>query len=271
MVERTRAHTRLSPRDIPGVRLTLDGLLPRPVELFLPAPLDTASSASLLVHFLGPSFIAVEAASRIDPRLIVASVSSSPGSSAYEQPFRGTDTWPRLLASIDSVLSARLGRKPPLRSIYLSAFSAGNGAVRAILADDAHAARIDGVLILDGIHTSYDPPRRVVAEGGRLDPSSLQALLRYARRAASGNARMIVTHSEVFPGTFASTTETADWLLEQLGLVRRPVLEWGPNGMQQLSVASEGRFTLFGYAGNSAPDHLDQLHAMPWLLAMLLR
>ena len=29
--------------------------------------------------------------------------------------------------------------------------------------------------------------------------------------------RVIITHSEIFPGTFASTTETADYLLAQLG------------------------------------------------------
>jgi vacuolar-type H+-ATPase subunit H len=51
----------------------------------------------------------------------------------------------------------------------------------------------------------------------------------------AGRKQMIVTHSEIFPGTFASTTETADWLLHALGLRRTPVLRWGPRGMQQLS------------------------------------
>jgi hypothetical protein len=82
--------------------------------------------------------------------------------------------------------------------------------------------------------------------------------------------RFLVTHSEIFPGTFASTTETADWLLHSLGLRRKPVLRWGPRGMQQLSAVRAGRFELLGFAGNSAPDHIDQLHAMPELLARLL-
>jgi hypothetical protein len=34
-------------------------------------------------------------------------------------------------------------------------------------------------------------------------------------------------------------------------------------GMQQLSAVDAGRFHLRGYAGNSAPDHVDHLHAMP--------
>ena len=78
-----------------------------------------------------------------------------------------------------------------------------------------------------------------------------------------------MTHSEIFPGTFASTTETADYLLKQLELTRRPVLKWGPMGLQQLSEARAGRFLLIGYAGNSAPDHVDQLHSLPVYLKWL--
>ena len=77
---------------------------------------------------------------------------------------------------------------------------------------------------------------------------------------------MLITHSEVFPGTFASTTETTDWLLRQLKLRRRPVLRWGPGGMQQLSEVRRGRLAVMGFAGNSAPDHMDHLHGMAtWL------
>ena len=85
----------------------------------------------------------------------------------------------------------------------------------------------------------------------------------------AGRKRLIVTHSEIFPGTYASTTETADYLLTQLGLKRRAVLKWGPMGMQQLSEARAGKFRILGYAGNSAPDHVDQLHSLPVLLKWL--
>ena len=60
-----------------------------------------------------------------------------------------------------------------------------------------------------------------------------------------------------------STTETADYLLQQLHLARRPVLKWGPMGLQQLSEARAGQFLLVGYAGDSAPDQVDQLHSVP--------
>ena len=80
-----------------------------------------------------------------------------------------------------------------------------------------------------------------------------------------------MTHSEIFPGTFASTTETADYLLRELGLHRTPVLRWGPRGMQQLSEVRAGGFELLGFAGNSAPDHIDQFQGMPEFLARMSR
>lgn len=80
---------------------------------------------------------------------------------------------------------------------------------------------------------------------------------------------MIVTHSEIFPGTFASTTETAGYLLSVLHLARRPLLRWGPMRTQQLNAARAGGFLLIGHVGNSAPDHVDQLHSLPEYLEWL--
>ena len=55
-------------------------------------------------------------------------------------------------------------------------------------------------------------------------------------------------------------------LVKQLGVRSRAVLKWGPMGMQQLSEASRGKFLVEGFAGDSAPDHVDQLHSLPvWL------
>jgi hypothetical protein len=156
-------------------------------------------------------------------------------------------------------------------AVVLTAFSAGHGAVRAILRDPANLARVAAVMLLDGMHTSYVPERTVLSDGGSLDVTNLSAFAELGRAALSGTKRFLVTHSEIFPGTYASTTETADWLLAELGLAREAVLKWGPRGMQQLSEVSAGGFMLNGYAGNSAPDHIDHFHAMPELLAKLLR
>lgn len=83
--------------------------------------------------------------------------------------------------------------------------------------------------------------------------------------------RLLITHSEIFPGTFASTTETTDYLVQTLGLARTAVLRWGPGGMQQLSEVRRGRFEIMGFAGNTAPDHIDQFHGMPEFLRRVER
>jgi hypothetical protein len=133
--------------------------------------------------------------------------------------------------------------------------------VRAILLVPENYARIHRVILIDGLHTDY-PSGKPGPTESTVDPEPLQIFLRFARDAVAGRKRMLVTHSEIFPGTFASTTETADYLLEQLGLHRREVVRRGPMGTQQLSDVRRGGFHLLGFAGNSAPDHVDQLHSL---------
>ena len=103
-----------------------------------------------------------------------------------------------------------------------------------------------------------------------LDTMNLLSLTNFARAAARGEKSMLIAHSEIFPGTFASTTETADWTIRALGLRRTAVLQWGPRGMQQLSEVRQRGFRVLGFAGTTAPDHIDQLHAMPELLKRVL-
>ncbi len=55
----------------------------------------------------------------------------------------------------------------------------------------------------------------------------------------------------------------AAFLLAQLALKRHAQLRQGLIGMQQLSAVDAGGFHLRGYAGSSAQDHVDLLHAKP--------
>ncbi len=65
------------------------------------------------------------------------------------------------------------------------------------------------MLLLDGLHASYEPEGTVLAKGGAIDSTALDVFVKFARAAVRGDKRFVVTHSEVFPGTFASTTETS--------------------------------------------------------------
>jgi hypothetical protein len=144
----------------------------------------------------------------------------------------------------------------------LTSWSAGYGAIRAILKVPANYQRVQFVILIDGLHAGYVGGHPGPRESS-LITDDLKVFVEFARDAAAGKKQLIVTHSEIFPGTYASTTETADYLLRQLGLQRRPVLAWGPLQTQQLSEAGQRLFRVKGYAGNSAPDHVDLLHSLP--------
>jgi hypothetical protein len=243
MVEHTRAHPRLKEETPPGRREKLDlG------TLFLPA-----KSRGILFFFHGGTWLPEVAAAR--NHVAVVSVQAGAGSATYARLFNDPKRFLALLAEAESKAGAHFSR------VMLGGWSAGCGAVREILKTPESYARVDAVFLIDGIHTDY--------VDGKLDPGNLQIWLQLARDAIAGRRRMIVTHSEIFPGTYASTTETADYLLAQLGLKRRAVLKWGPMGVQQISEARAGKFLLIGYAGNSAPDHVDQLHSLPVFLKWL--
>jgi hypothetical protein len=126
-------------------------------------------------------------------------------------------------------------------------------------------SKVDRVIAIDGIHTDYVDGKPGPLES-RLETGKLEPWLALAREAMAGRKRLLVLHTEIFPGTFASTTETADWLIRELGLRRRAVARWGPMGAMLLSDTRAGRLRIQGYAGNSAPDHVDLLHALPDLL-----
>ena len=262
MEEGTRAHERVSEQSHAGLSFVLEEVLPRPVEVFVPERWQGAEMLDLLVHFHGAAYVVREAVTRIDRPFALAVVNLGSGSSVYERPFQDNLAFSSLLSAIDRML------EPRLANLYLSSWSAGYGAVRAILKSDFDG--IQGILLLDGLHTDYVPDRMTLFEGGTLNTLKLEGFLSFAREAIAGRKSMVITHSEIFPGTYASTTETATWIIREAGITRAPVLRWGPRGMQLLSEATEGRLYILGFAGNASPDHIDHYHGMPTFLSALL-
>ena len=271
MVEETRAHQRLVQKTLPGTTRSFSGPAGKPVEVFVPDRVRERDQVDLVIHFHGVAWIPEQSVAELGDRTVTAVVNLGAGSGTYDRAFADPTAFDSLLNGVTREVSAAAGRVERIGRLTLVGFSAGHGAVRAILREPRHFARVDAVLLLDGMHTSYIPEGVVLANGGAMDTTNLVAFTNFARAAMRGEKRFLVTHSEIFPGTFASTTETADWMLRALGLRRTPVLRWGPRGMQQLSEVHSGKFEVLGFAGNSAPDHVDQLQSMPELLARLLK
>lgn len=253
MVEHTREHARLAEEAPSGRREKLDlG------TLYLPEKLK--ESPPLLVFFHGDGWIAEVAAAR--NHMAAIGVQAGNGSGVYAKLFDDPGRFPRLVHEAEAQAHLRFGR------VILGGWSAGCGALRQILKSPESYKMIDAVICIDGVHTDYADGKPGPLESA-LTPENLQVWLQLGRDAIAGRKSFLLTHSEIFPGTYASTTETADYLLKELDVPRHAVLKWGPGGMQQLSEAARGRFLLMGYAGNSAPDHVDQLEALPELLESL--
>ncbi len=288
MVDHTRPHPRITQTEIPGRRVDLKSL--KGARLFIGPGVNPNRPVALLIHFHGASWLVEQHVARYLPRVALITVNLGAGSSAYRKPFEQPETFQNLLSEASDTLGAKRG----WASITLSGFSAGYGAVREILRRPEYFALVNNVLLLDGMHASYSPEGKLLADGGTIQTSDIDVFVNFARAAVAGGrvasrrgARgssprvskgvlskgvfngdagrktFVVTHSEIFPGAYASTTECADYLLSQLALTRQAQLRQGPMGMQQLSGVDASGFHLRGYAGNSAPDHIDFLHAMP--------
>lgn len=252
MVEHTRDHPRLKEERPNGKREKLAA-----GTLFIPQAITGQKEAALLIFMHGGSWIPEVAAAKHGMAALV--IQRGDG---YKALFEKEGAFEALVdAATDKAAMS-------WTQITVGGWSAGCQGIRAMLRHESAVKRIDRVLMIDGIHTSYIDGKPGPLES-KIDTEALQPIATFAREAIAGRKRLLITHSEIFPGTFASTTETADWLLRELGVKRRAVLEWGPMKTQQLSEAKSGSFQLMGLAGNSAPDHVDQLHALSDWLNML--
>lgn len=264
MREIVRRHERVTFEMEPSKTIVLNDILPKPITIYLPANIRKLKQADLLIHFHGLAPVVAYAAHQYKHPLIVASVNLGSGSSAYALPFNSDAAFKKLRQAVLDTVIKHLRYPLPAGKIILSGFSAGYGAIRSILSHPVYFKEIQTVLLLDGLHTSYIPERKILAEGGLIDSVSLEPFIQFAREAAnkSSGKKFMFTHSEIFPGTFSSTTETAQYLLHILNIKTTPVLKWGPLGMQQISEASKGNFSVLGFAGNTAPDHIDHFHGL---------
>src|SRR6185436_3748105 len=187
--------------------------------LFTTASVNPNKPVALLIHFHGAPWLIETHIARYLPKVALVTVQLGSGSSAYRRPFEQPELFRKLLDEAGQALSIKRGWS----SITLTSFSAGYGGIRQILRRPEYLALVNNVLLLDGMHASYSPEGKPIADGGTILASDVDAFVSFSREALAGRKRFVVTHSEIVPGTYASNTETADYLLAQLNAaVARP-------------------------------------------------
>lgn len=260
MTESIRPHLRVSAETCEGKRIQWK-LDDKDVQLFIPSGFDKFNPTHLILHFHGIPKVTEFALCNKNSEVLLT-VTGGSGSSSYERLFKKGMAFDQLLNRVHDELGVE-----NVSSLTLSGWSAGYGAIRALIS--RYEQQIDQVILLDGIHASYIPENQTLFQGGKIDSLQLQPFLGFAKMAVSGEKQMLITHSSIFPGTYASTTECTEFIIQKLELKRQPSLRQGPVGMQQVGQTQAGKFSVLSYAGNTAPDHIDHLHGLSYFLGLL--
>lgn len=96
-------------------------------------------------------------------------------------------------------------------SVSLIAFSAGYGFAYELLAIEEDRAALDGLVLLDGLHTGYDGD-------GTAKDTGIAPFAAFAREALHGKCCFAFGHTDVSTyRQYASTTESANELIRHLG------------------------------------------------------
>ena len=203
----------------------------------------------VMFHFHGHEPVRKEWVQVMDGAVLVG-IDLGIGSGPYASAFASPEAFKKLVDSVEKAMAAKTGKKNAhVRNVGLSAWSAGYGAVGEILQQELAKKLVDTVILLDGLHSGYS--------GDSLNELQLRPFVDFAKSAAARQKLMFVSHSSIIPPGYASTTETANFLIEKLGGRPRKTEPRGrdPMGLDLNTRFSKGSFHVRGYDGNDKMDH----------------
>jgi hypothetical protein len=203
----------------------------------------------MVVHFHGHDPVRREFVKVMDGAVLVG-IDLGIGSGAYQQTFQSAKVFQDLVASVEKEVAQQRGLKSAkARKIALSGWSAGYGAIEQILRQK-DGKDVDAVILLDGLHASYAPD-------GSLEKGGLEPFVDYAKRAKAGKRFMYVSHSSIIPPGYASTTETVNQLIHDIGgsPKKGKPRKADPMGLELNSTFDSGNFHARGFDGNDKMDH----------------
>jgi hypothetical protein len=229
------------------------------VIVWHPSAVEADGSYDVIIHFHGVESALEPALREARLRAVLIIINDGLVAESYRDGHGAPGTLDRLLEALHThVVEAFHRDDAHARRVAVSAWSAGFGAVGPMLRRDADVARIDAVLVSDGLHSSFtDPKRRFVAD------SQLASVVSFAKRAIARDKLFGITHTAIQTPDFASTTETAHKLLGLLDMTPDMILDV-EEGREPVPTAAtqRGDFFLLGYAGNDKHAHAVQQWAL---------
>ncbi|MCU0690837.1 MAG: LysM peptidoglycan-binding domain-containing protein [Polyangiaceae bacterium] len=211
--------------------------------------ISRSGAFDVMFHFHGHEPVRKEWVKVMDGAVLVG-IDLGIGSGPYDQAFAVPARFGELVRSVEHAMAEKTGNsRAHVRKVGLSAWSAGYGAVGRILSQPQGKRLVDTVVLLDGLHCGY--------QGKSLDETQLGPFIQFAQQAAAGRKLMVVSHSSIIPPGYASTTETAHFLIQKVGGRPRGVRPRGsdPMGLELISRYSRGSLHVRGYKGNDKMDH----------------
>ncbi len=207
----------------------------------------------VLVHFHGAPSTVKEAFARSDWNAVLVVINFPGLSSAYSKPFaEDRELFGKIL---EQTYYTATGKTSEVwKRVYVSSFSAGYGAVREILKTPSYFEQVAGIVAADSIYAGLNTQelKRVV------DDENMRDFVRFASLAAMNKKAFVLSHSAQ-PTSYASTTETADYLLNSLNMTRMPHTSLSTDALRQTSRAERGQFLILGFDGVSGQEHMQHL------------
>ncbi|MDI3283523.1 hypothetical protein [Polyangium sp. 15x6] len=228
----------------------------------------------LYMHFHGNTNLVEESATAAGLNALVYTVNLGNGSGPYEDKFSVVGVLDQTIDKIQDMARKHGLRDAKVRRVALGSWSAGYGALAKLLDVAKNVERIDSVLVLDGIHAAYlDPKAKTV------DPLRLAPFSRFAKLAAEGKRLFSITHSDIGGTEYASSGESADALLRDVGAERAPAQATPPRvttkaaltafnkgaqetRLEQTTEAKKGGLHVRGYSGQTPDQHMAHLVQM---------
>lgn len=220
-------------------------------------PEGCAGTYDVMLHFHGAHPYVKELLEKAQLRAVVAVFNAGNGAERYGQAFQPSGTLSSLLRQVAAAVTPLCdGQAAKPGRVALSAWSAGYAAAEKLVSRPEDRARVDAILLADGLHAGFtDPRRRLFA------PNALQAFRDWGELAKRGEKLFAITHSSIATDGYASTTECSKLLLEALNVP--------PEG--RFVSGQQGAFSIEGSTGEDKAAHIAQFRRMDATLLSKLR
>ncbi|HEY2411848.1 MAG TPA: hypothetical protein VGI40_06385 [Pirellulaceae bacterium] len=222
-------------------------------KVFIPDTFVTrpGNVADVIMHLHGDPQTVWNNAKWANLNAIIITANYGAASSAYQTPF-STDTT-LFQTALDQALTAVRAQSDisdnlQWDQLVLSSFSAGYGGVREILKSATYRNNIDDLVAADSLYAT------TAADGTPLD-SQMVDYKTFALAAKNGQKTFLLSHSKVLTYTYENTIETADELMQYLGITPTAYSATGLGTLNYYRKAQAGNFRIWGANGDTADDH----------------